>query len=137
LTLLLEIALVVLAGVAVTVCVALLPDARSTDRRHRAAPAPTRPAQLERLERLVVTSGASGAVHAHAYMRPLLVEIVSHRLAARGQALDRMPDTVGREVLGERLWELVRPGRPFPENRRGPGVLPDELAAILEVLERL
>jgi hypothetical protein len=137
LTLLLEIALVVLAGVAVAVCVALLPDARSTDRRHRVTPAPTRPVQLERLERLIVTSGASGAVHAHAYLRPLLVEIVSHRLAARGQALSSMPDAVGREVLGEQLWELVRPGRPFPEDRRGPGVSSAELDAMLERAEVL
>ena len=97
--LLVEIALVVLAGVGVAVCVALLPDTRQTGRRRGPAPAPSRPAQLVSLERLVVSSGANGAVHAHAYLRPLLIEIVSHRLAAHGQTLDRMSVAVGRELL--------------------------------------
>jgi hypothetical protein len=76
-------------------------------------------------------------VQVHAYLRPRLVEIASYRLAARGQALERMPDAVGRELLGDRLWEVVRPERPFPEDRQGPGVRPQELAEMLEVLERL
>ena len=69
----------------------------------------------------------------HAYLRPLLIEIVSRRLAARGQTLDRMPETVGRKMLGDRLWDIVRPGRPFPEDRHGPGVSPSDLGAMLEV----
>jgi len=44
-----------------------------------------------------------------------LAEIASRRLAARGQALERMSDAAGRLVLGERLWEVVRLDRPFPE----------------------
>jgi hypothetical protein len=137
LTLLVEIALVVLAGVGMAVCVALLPDTHPMHGRGGAARAPSRPAELVELERLVVTSGANGAVHAHAYLRPLLVEVVSQRLAARGHTLNRMSDAVGRGVLGDRLWEFVRPGRPFPEDRHGPGVRPDELSAMLDVLERL
>jgi hypothetical protein len=76
-------------------------------------------------------------VQVHAYLRPRLIELASYRLAARGQTLDRMPDATGRELLGDRLWEIVRPGRPFPEDRNAPGVGPPELAAMLEVLERL
>ena len=133
--LLAEIALVVLAGIGVAACVSLLPDARPTRRRGRVAPAPARPDQLVALERLVVTSGAS-AVQVHAYLRPLLVEIASRRLAARGLALDRMPPALGRELLGDRLWDIVRPDRPFPEDRQGPGVAPHELGAMLEVLEQ-
>ena len=124
--LLAEIGLVVLAGIAVAACVSLLPDARPTRRSRRAAPAPARPDQLVALERLVVSAGTS-AVHAHAYLRPLLVEIASRRLAARGQTLERMPDAPARELLGDRLWDLVRPDRPFPEDRHGPGVAPQEL----------
>jgi hypothetical protein len=135
-TLLAEIALVVIAGIAVAICVTLLPAPRSL-RRPKAVPAPTpRPQQLVALERLVITAGSS-AVSVHAYLRPLLIEIVSRRLASRGQTLDRMPEAVGRQLLGDRLWDIVRPGRPFPEDRRGPGVPPRELGAMLEVIRQL
>jgi hypothetical protein len=131
-----EIAVVVLAGLAVAACVALLPDPRAARGRARVTPAPARPAQLVELERLVVTSGTS-AVHVQAYLRPLLAEIASRRLATRGQALERMPDAIGRELLGDGLWEIVRPNRPFPADRHGPGVPPQELEGMLEVLGRL
>lgn len=134
--LLAEIGLVVVAGIAVIVCVSLLPDARPIQRRRPLAPRPPRPDQLVELERLVVSAGTS-AIQVHAYLRPLLVEIAARRLALRGQTLERMPDAVGRELLGNRLWDIVRPGRPFPEDRQGPGVAPQQLRAILEVLERL
>lgn len=135
-TLLAEIALVALAAVGVTVCVALLPEAGRA-RRGRRAPRPaSRPEQLVRLERLVATSGAS-TLHVHAYLRPLLAEIASRRLAARGRALGRMSDTDGAQLLGDRLWEIVRPNRPFPEDRDALGVSPEELTAMVEVLERL
>jgi hypothetical protein len=97
---------------------------------------PSRPGQLVELERLVITA-ATSAVHVHAYLRPVLVEISSYRLAARGQTLERMPDAVGRELLGDRLWDIVRPDRRFPDDRHGPGVAPEELRAMLEALERL
>jgi hypothetical protein len=136
-TLLIEIALVALTGVGLAVCVAMLPEAAPGRGPRGLAPPPSRPAQLVTLERLVALSGESGAVHAHAYLRPVLIQIVSHRLAARGHTLEQIPEPLGREVLGERLWEIVRPGRPFPEDRHGPGVSPRELGAMLEVLERL
>jgi hypothetical protein len=135
-TLLASIAVVVLAGIALAVLVALLPEPRPVRRRRRKAPEPARPDQLARLERLVTTAGTS-ATHAHAYLRPVLVEITAHRLAARGQTLERMPAETGRELLGDRLWDLVRPDRPFPEDRYGPGVPAQELGAMLQVLERL
>ena len=134
--LLAEIALIVLAGIAVATCVTLLPTPRPLRRRKHVAPGPPQPQQLVALERLVLAAGPS-AVSVHAYLRPLLIGIVSHRLAARGQTLERMPDTVGREVLGDRLWDIVRPDRPFPEDRHGPGVPPQELGAMLEVIRRL
>lgn len=134
--LLAEIGLVVLAGIAVAVCVSLLPEAPGRRRRAPAPPAPARPGQLVELERLVISAGAS-AVHVHAYLRPLLVEITSYRLAAYGRALERMPDAMGRELLGDGLWDIVRPDRPFPEDRHGPGVAPQELRAMLGALERL
>ncbi len=131
-----EIALVVLTGIGLAVCVALLPTAPTWRRPPRPAPASGRPGQLVALERLVVTAGTS-AMQVHAYLRPRLIEIAAYRLAARGQTLDRMPDAVGRELLGDRLWDIVRPGRPFPQDRNAPGIRPPELAAMLAVLERL
>ena len=135
-TLLAEIVLIVLAGIAVAVCVTLLPARGRCAGVRLCLPGPSRPQQLVALERLVTTAGPS-AVSAHAYLRPLLIEIVSSRLAARGQTLERMPEAVGREVLGDRLWDIVRPDRPFPEDRHGPGVQPQELGAMLEVIRRL
>lgn len=134
--LLADIAVLVLAGLSVAICVALLPDPRPTRRRRAAAPPPLRPGQLVALERLVTTAGTS-TVQAHAYLRPILVEIATHRLAAHGQTIDRMSNAAGRDLLGERLWEIVRPNRPFPEDRHAPGVQPRDLAAMIDVLERL
>jgi hypothetical protein len=131
-----EIALVVLAAIGLTVCVALLPRGPAVRRRSRPVPASPRPGQLVALERLAVTAGTS-AMQVHAYLRPRLIEIASHRLAARGQTLDRMPEDIGRELLGDRLWDIVQPGRPFPRDRSAPGIRPQELAAMLTVLERL
>ena len=135
-TLLTEIALVAIAGIGIAVCLALLSDAESRRWRRAAAPQGVRPEQLVHLERLVSMAGAS-AVDVHAYLRPLLAEIATRRLAARGQTLDRIPEALGRQVLGDGLWEIVRPDRPFPEDRHGPGVSTRDLSAMLEVLERL
>lgn len=35
------------------------------------------------------------------------------------------------------VWEIVRPNRPFPEDRHGPGVSTGDLQEMVEVLERL
>lgn len=131
-----EIALVVLTAIGVAVAIALLPQPPPARLRRAPRFAPSRPEQLVSLERLVAMAGTSAA-QVHAYLRPLLVEIVSARLAARGQTLDRMREDLGRRLLGERLWEIVRPGRPFPEDRHGPGVSTGELAGMLELIERL
>ncbi len=134
--LLAEIALVVIAGVGVSVCWARLPRSASIRWRRARTADPSRPGQLVALERLV-SGAASSALQVHAYLRPVLVEITSRRLAAHGQALARMPDVRGRQLLGDDLWDIVRPARPFPEDRHGPGVSPERLGAMLEVLERL
>lgn len=131
-----EIALVAAAAVGVCVCLALLPEARSTRRRRTAVPEPSRPEQLVRLESLVMMAGTS-AIQVHAYLRPLLVEIASRRLAARGRSLEQMPESIARQLLGDRLWEIVRPDRPFPEERHGPGISSQDLRGVLDVLERL
>lgn len=135
-TLLAEIVLVIIAGVSVAICLAWLPASGSERRRPAAPPPPRRPAQLTDLERLVSRSQA-GALTVHAYLRPMLVEVATRRLAARGVALDRLSDSAGRELLGDALWDLVRPGRPFPADRHGPGISPAQLDAMLATIEAL
>jgi hypothetical protein len=135
-TLLTEIALLVAAGTVIVVCLALLPDAAPWSRRRASVLRRARPGQLDRLVRLAASSENS-ALQTHAYLRPLLAEIASRRLAAHGLTLERLPGTAGRGLLGDRLWELVRPDRPFPEDRYGTGVSARDLSAMLDVLERL
>lgn len=135
-TLLSEIALVAAAAIGVVVCFRLIPAPAVMGRRPTADYEPARPDQLLASERLV-TSGRAMAIHAHASLRPALAEIASQRLAARGQALDQLSDRAGQELLGDRLWELIRPNRPFPEDRHAPGVSLRDLEAMLDVLERL
>lgn len=134
-TLLAEIALLVIAAGVVAVCLARLPATAAARARAR-SPSPQPPEQLLELERLVSNSAAS-ALTVHAYLRPLLVEISNRRLAARGHSLDHMTDATGAALLGEPLWDIVRPARPFPEDRQAPGIAPRELTAMLGVLERL
>ena len=134
--LLAEIVLVALAAGAVAVCLAHLPDEASARWSRVTVAPPPRPGQLVALERLVATS-ASRTLTAHAYLRPVLSEIASRRLATRGYSLGQMTESVGQELLGERLWELVRPDRPFPVDRYGPGVPVHELRTMLAVLEGL
>jgi hypothetical protein len=132
----LEIALIAIAAIGAAMCVALVPSGPSPRPRRAQSGEPSPPEQLLELERLVGSASAS-ALHLHAYLRPMLARIASMRLAGRGVTLERLGDEAGPPLLGDSLWELVRPGRPFPENRRGPGISTDELASLLDTLERL
>lgn len=130
-----EIALVVIAAAGAAICVARLPVAPSSRRRRR-PPGPSRPEQLVAAERLVVNAQTT-KLNAHAYLRPVLAEIASRRLAGHGYALESMPDERGRRLLGESLWEIVRPGRPLPQDRDAPGVSREALGEMLDILEDL
>jgi hypothetical protein len=134
--LLAEIGLVLVAAVGVAVCLGVLPPGAGPRWRPARAPDLERPGQLVTLERLVSMAGTS-ALQVHAYLRPVLVEIASYRLAGHGLALERMPDETGRELLGNSLWEIIRPDRPFPEDRHGAGVSAEQLRTMLDQLERL
>lgn len=128
----LEILTLVLGGLAM---LAVFPYPAARRRRRRAGEARRRPSDLERLERLVVSGGYSAA-ETHARLRPLLVEIAAARLSRRGIRPDRSPDEA-RALLGDQLWELVRPDRPRPEDLRAAGVSLEQLAEMTERLERL
>jgi hypothetical protein len=107
--------------------------AAALDREPRAA---IRPPELERLER-EVTLGVSTAFDLHYRLRPILREVAEQRLADRhGLRLDRG----GREVealLGQELWELVRPDRRPPQKRYAYGLEPEQLREVVERLEAL
>jgi hypothetical protein len=68
-------------------------------------------------------------------LRPLLRPIAAIRLARRGVDLDS--HTVeARAILGEELWELVRPKGPPPSPRYAGGISTNELRSLIEQLER-
>ena len=95
-----------------------------------------RPSDLERLEREVVLTGTN-AFDVHVRARPLLREIAAHRLESdHGLDLDAgSPATRG--LLGEELWELVRPDRPAPSDRSASGMPLERLRGHVERLETI
>ena len=103
-------------------------------RRRRPAPEPELPPRLEQLERKVVVAVGS-AIDLHAGLRPILREIAVERLARRAIDLDRDPDAP--VLLGEPLWDIVRPRRPEPERLDPRGLPYRELARHLDTLEAL
>ncbi|MBO0683183.1 MAG: hypothetical protein J2P45_08525 [Candidatus Dormibacteraeota bacterium] len=98
----------------------------------RRRPPSERPRQLEELERAVDFSTTT-AFDLHFRLRPHLVRIAAHRLAARGLSLEGRPERA-RALLGAETWELVRPDRRPPEDRDARGL---ELAAIRRAVEQL
>jgi hypothetical protein len=67
---------------------------------------------------------------------PLLAPIVAVRLGRRGVDMAVAPRQA-QELLGDVLWEIVRPDRPPPAHGVGRGLADDELRAALERLEQL
>ena len=99
-------------------------------------PAPNEPAaSLAEAER--VTWGAiANAGDAHWRLRPVLRDVATPALHARGIDLDGDPVAV-RALIGNEAWELVRPDRPRPDDPFAPGMPPAALARILRSLEDL
>jgi hypothetical protein len=94
------------------------------------------PVELLRTER-DLELGIAGAGHAHHRLLPILREAAAARLASRhGVELELRPDAA-RELLGEDVWELLRPDRPEPEDRFARGVPRERVAAIIERVESL
>jgi hypothetical protein len=103
----------------------------------RRAPAATpQPVELLRMER-DLELGIASASHAHHRLLPILREAAAARLVSRhGVELERRPDAA-RALLGEEVWELLRPDRPEPADRFDPGVPRTQVAAAIERLESL
>ena len=69
-------------------------------------------------------------------LRPLLVPIVAARLGRRGVDMALAPRRA-QELLGDVLWEIVRPDRPSARYRVGRGLAGNDLRTAIERLERL
>ena len=99
-------------------------------------PPPREPEELLRMERELVL-GSADADHAHRRLLPLLRGTAAARISARhGFELQRRPEAA-RDLLGEDVWELLRPDRPQPDDRHGPGVPRARVEAAIERVESL
>ena len=84
-----------------------------------------------------VQQSVAGTFHLHTRLRPILREIAAHRLSMRfGVDLDREHERA-RELIGGDAWELVRPGRPPPDDRLAAGPPASHLSKVVEELERI
>ncbi len=98
--------------------------------------ATTRPAALARLEREVSMAGST-AFDVHFFLRPTLIELAGGLLSSRrGIDLEEDPERA-RIVLGDDVWELVRPDRPQPIDRIGTGIEPARLEHVVSTLEHI
>jgi hypothetical protein len=69
-------------------------------------------------------------------LRPLLLPIVAARLGRRGVDMALAPRRA-QELLGDVLWEIVRPDRPPATYRVGRGLPGGDLRTAIERLEQL
>jgi hypothetical protein len=110
--------------------------ARIRDRLPRSTSRRSVTSELARIEGAVVESlGSANGVHRR--LRPLVRDIVEDQLAVTyGLNLGRDAIRV-RQLVGEDVWELIRPERPFPEDGFAPGLRLQELVALVDSLESL
>jgi len=95
-----------------------------------------RPPQLVRIER-EITLGSLTDAHLHRSLLPLLREAAATRLAAHHDVdLARRPEEA-RRLLGDDVWEVLRPGRPEPLDLSGAGMSLRKIGALVGTLERL
>jgi hypothetical protein len=92
--------------------------------------------ELARVEGVVIDS-LSSANGVHRRLRPMLREIAEDRLAmSHGLHIDGDDERVC-DLLGEAVWELVRPGRPPPADAFAPGIDLRQLDAVITALKAL
>jgi hypothetical protein len=126
--------LLALAGLVMAAAVAALPARQRSAfdaALRRPARESRRPPELERTER-TVTLGIANAFDLHARLRPLLREVATARLAARGIELD---SARGRAAVGEEAWALLRADREPPQDRFEAGIDEQQLRRLLDLLE--
>jgi hypothetical protein len=105
------------------------PDAARPPRRQP-------PSTLGRIEHEAAL-GVVGSFDLHYRLVPRVRSIAAGLLASRRRiSLDGEPEAA-RNALGEESWQLVRPDRSPPEDRLARGIPSQELARVVESLERL
>jgi hypothetical protein len=92
---------------------------------------PMRPPELVRIEREIRLGMSS-----EWYLQKRLAPILRDAAAARGVDFERRP-AAARELLGDEVWELIRPGRPEPDHQARSALGFPQLRAAVERLERL
>jgi hypothetical protein len=112
------------------------PASRFEQALRRGKPANPQPEELLRMDRELLL-GIAEADHAHRQLLPHLRAVAAARIGARhGFELERRPETA-RALLGDDVWELLRPDRPEPKDRHGPGVPRSRVAAVIDRVESL
>lgn len=97
---------------------------------------PARPPSLAKLER-EVSMGAENAFDTHFRLRPLFTDLTRNLLLSRqGIDLAAQPGRA-RELVGDDLWELVRPDAQPPSERSAPGFPVSTIERAVDDLERL
>lgn len=92
--------------------------------------------QLEALSSRLSSAGGS-TFDLHYRLRPLLREIAAARLArGHGIDLDRQPER-SQTLIGEQLWELIRPDRNPPDDRFAKGISDAQVDALIDQLEAI
>src|SRR5262245_55430084 len=113
-----------------------VPAPRFEQALQRRKPQASQPEELLRMDRELVL-GSAEADYAQRRLLPLLRSVAAARIAARyGFELERRPEAA-RELLGEDVWDLLRPDRPEPADRHGPGVPRQHVVAVIEKVESL
>lgn len=83
----------------------------------------------------MVVLATVNAFDLHLRLRPRLQAIAEHRLASRRGL--RLDSPEARELLGEELWELLRPEREPPGDRFAPGLSLAGQRAALDRIEKI
>jgi hypothetical protein len=126
-------ALAVVAALAVATALELRPaQPRRPPRRARDVEMPLRLRQIVD----VVHESQRSELAVDRSLRPLLEPIVVARLGRHGVDMTLAPRRA-QEMLGDVLWQIVRPDRPPATYRVGRGLAEDDLRAAIQRLERL
>jgi len=94
------------------------------------------PEALQKLDALL-NGVVAGASDMHVGLRPVLRDIALDRLhTCRGIDLDRSPEAA-RELIGDQLYDIVRPDRRPMQDRGSSGVAPKVIDSMVTALEEL
>ena len=82
-----------------------------------------------------VVLGVASSFDLHYRLAPRLRAIADELLATRRNVVLATDTARARAILGPETWELVRPDRPAPLDRRANGVTPEQLGHAIDTLE--